>query len=74
LSSHHLEYLLALQSLAVIGAFDRRGNRGTRELCGSVMADNDAMLHLARSLGFKLRGTEQNIETVALDLRPDPAA
>jgi len=50
------------------------GNRGTRELWGSVMAENDAMLHLARSLGFKVRGSEQNIETVALDLQPDPAA
>jgi acetyltransferase len=49
------------------------GDRGTRELWGSVMADNDAMLHLARSLGFKVRGSEQNIETVALDLRPEPA-
>ena len=38
------------------------------------MADNEAMLHLARRLGFKVRGSEQNIETVALDLRPDPAA
>jgi hypothetical protein len=38
------------------------------------MAENDAMLHLARSLGFKVRGSEQNIETVALDLQPDPAA
>jgi len=50
------------------------GDRGTRELWGSVMADNEAMLHLARRLGFKARGSEQNIETVALDLRPDPAA
>jgi acetyltransferase len=50
------------------------GDRGTRELWGSVMADNEPMLHLARRLGFKVRGSEQNIETVALDLRPDPAA
>jgi acetyltransferase len=49
-------------------------DRGTRELWGSVMADNEAMLHLARSLGFKVRGSEQNIEIVGLDLRPDPAA
>jgi acetyltransferase len=49
------------------------GDRGTRELWGSVMADNNAMLHLARSLGFKVLGREQNIETVALDLRPEPA-
>jgi acetyltransferase len=49
-------------------------DRGIRELWGSVMADNEAMLQLARSLGFKVRSSEQNIETVALDLRPDPAA
>jgi acetyltransferase len=43
--------------------------RGTRELWGDVMADNTAMLHLSRSLGFSVRGREQNVETVALDLR-----
>jgi acetyltransferase len=48
--------------------------RGTRELRGDVLTDNAAMLHLARSLGFRTRGTEQNVETVALDLRAQPAA
>ena len=48
--------------------------RGTRELWGSVMSDNTAMLHLCRSLGFGVRGTAQNIETVALDLQAQPAA
>ena len=48
--------------------------RGTRELWGDVMADNEAMLHLARTLGFKVRGSEQNIETVALELQGQPAA
>ena len=43
--------------------------RGTRELWGSVLAENTAMLHLARSLGFRTRAREQNIEEVALDLR-----
>jgi acetyltransferase len=47
---------------------------GTRELRGDVMTDNAAMLHLARSLGFRVRGTERNIETVALELRPQLAA
>jgi hypothetical protein len=27
------------------------------------------MLHLARSLGFRVRRTEQNVETVALNLQ-----
>jgi acetyltransferase len=48
--------------------------QGTRELRGDVMTDNAAMLHLARSLGFRVRGTERNIETVALELRPQLAA
>jgi acetyltransferase len=48
--------------------------RGTRELWGSVMSNNAAMLHLCRSLGFYVRGTAQNIETVALDLQAQPAA
>jgi len=47
---------------------------GTRELWGAVMADNAAMLHLSRSLGFRVRGREQNVETVALDLQPQLAA
>lgn len=151
MSSHHLEYLLAPQSLAVIGASDRPGSvgatvmrnvlsggfrgdmafvavgadaagaeeilgvararadpdndaaefavlvrsdlkghglgtllmrklirycreRGTRELRGDVLSDNFAMLHLSRSLGFCVRATEQNVESVALDLQAQPAA
>ena len=42
--------------------------RGTRELWGSVLAENGAMLQLARSLGFRVRAREQNVEEVALDL------
>jgi len=47
---------------------------GTRELRGDVMSENAAMLHLAKTLGFKVCGTERNVETVALELRPQPAA
>lgn len=43
--------------------------RGTRELRGIVLAENAAMLRLARSLGFHTRKTEQNIEEVVLDLQ-----
>lgn len=43
--------------------------RGTRELWGSVLLENAAMLRLARSLGFRTRATEQNVEEVALDLQ-----
>src|ERR1700752_2845172 len=43
--------------------------RGTRELWGSVLMDNGAMLRLVRSLGFRTRAREQNIEEVALDLQ-----
>ena len=42
--------------------------RGIRELWGSVLAENATMLHLARSLGFRMRAREQNVEEVALDL------
>jgi acetyltransferase len=48
--------------------------RGTSELWGSVMADNAVMLQLARTLGFRVRGSEQNIETIALELQPRAAA
>lgn len=43
--------------------------RGTREMCGSVLAENTAMRQLARSLGFRVRSTEGNIEEIVLDLR-----
>jgi acetyltransferase len=46
---------------------------GTRELRGDVLSDNVAMLRLSRSLGFCVRGTQQNVETVALDLQGAPA-
>ena len=47
--------------------------RGTRELWGNVMADNAVMLQLARTLGFKVRGAEQNIEIIVLELQKPPA-
>jgi hypothetical protein len=37
------------------------------------MTENTAMLQLARTLGFKVRGTEGNVETIALALQPPPA-
>jgi GNAT superfamily N-acetyltransferase len=43
--------------------------RGMRELWGSVLAENTAMLQLARSLGFRTRAGQQNVEEVALDLQ-----
>jgi acetyltransferase len=43
--------------------------RGTRELWGSVLTQNTAMLRLARSLGLHTRATEGNIEELVLDLR-----
>jgi hypothetical protein len=43
--------------------------RGTHELWGSVLAENTAMLDLARSLGFRTRASEQNVAEVALDLQ-----
>jgi len=49
--------------------------RGMRELWGCVMSDNAPMVHLCKSLGFRVRGTEGNIEEVTLDLRSSqPAA
>ena len=43
--------------------------RGTGELWGSVLAQNVAMLHLARALGFRIRSSEQGTEEVALELQ-----
>jgi acetyltransferase len=49
-------------------------DRGTQELWGSVLADNAAMLQLARSLGFRVRARLQNVEEVALDLSHSQSA
>ena len=46
---------------------------GTRELWGSVQAENAAMLHLAEKLGFRARRRELNVVEVVLDLRASPA-
>jgi acetyltransferase len=47
--------------------------RGTGELWGTILSENTAMLHLARALGFSVRGRELNVTEVALDLRPASA-
>jgi acetyltransferase len=43
--------------------------RGLRQLWGSVLCDNTAMLQLARALGFRVRGTQGNVEEVVLELQ-----
>jgi acetyltransferase len=45
--------------------------RGTQQLWGSVLSENTPMLHLARSLGFRVRGREGNVEEIALDLQAE---
>ena len=40
--------------------------RGIGELRGSVLLENTAMLRLAHSLGFRVRGTEQNVAEIAV--------
>jgi|SRR5579862_2423729 acetyltransferase len=47
--------------------------RGIGELRGSVLMENAAMLRLAHALGFRLRGTEQNVGEIVLDLAPPGA-
>ncbi|HUL46759.1 MAG TPA: GNAT family N-acetyltransferase [Steroidobacteraceae bacterium] len=44
-------------------------DHGTRELWGSVLTDNAAMLHLAEKLGFRIRRRELNVAEVVLALR-----
>jgi acetyltransferase len=44
---------------------------GVQRLVGQVMQDNDRMLALARSLGFKLRPAEEGVHEVVLELSPD---
>jgi acetyltransferase len=48
--------------------------RGTRQLWGSVMTENTAMLQLARRLGFHVRAVERNIEEIVLDLQAGRSA
>ncbi len=48
--------------------------RGTREMWGSVLMENAAMLRLAHSLGFRVRSTEGNIGELVLDLQAARAA
>jgi acetyltransferase len=44
------------------------GNRGMRQLWGSVMTDNIPMMRLCRKLGFRVQGTERNVAEIRLDL------
>jgi acetyltransferase len=46
--------------------------RGTQQLWGSVLCDNTPMLRLAQSLGFTVRGSESNVEQIALELQSGP--
>jgi acetyltransferase len=48
--------------------------RGTQQLWGSVLSENASMLHLSQSLGFRVRWIDHNVEEIALDLQPEPAA
>jgi acetyltransferase len=45
-------------------------DHGMRELWGSILSENIAMKHLARSLGFTVRSTDGGVEEVVLDLQP----
>jgi len=42
--------------------------RGTRQLWGSVLSENAAMLEFSRRLGFRVRSVEHNVEEIVLDL------
>jgi acetyltransferase len=48
--------------------------RGTQQLWGSVLSENTPMLQLSKSLGFRVRASEGNVEEIALDLQPGRAA
>jgi acetyltransferase len=48
--------------------------RGLRQLWGNVLTENTAMLHLSKSLGFRVRGIDRNVEEIALDLQTEGAA
>lgn len=49
-------------------------DRGTREMIGDVLRENDAILELTRSLGFTPVGSpEQGVARVRLELAAEPA-
>jgi len=48
--------------------------RGTCRLWGSVMTDNAPMLHLSKALGFRVQGTDRNVEEIVLELQSEPSA
>lgn len=43
--------------------------RGIRRLWGNVLSENTAMLHLAKSFGFRVRSIDHDVEEIELDLR-----
>jgi acetyltransferase len=45
-------------------------SRGTREIVGEVLRENDAMLSLARSFGFKRISCEGGVVELRLVLKP----
>src|SRR5262249_39817057 len=45
--------------------------RGTQQLLRNVLSENVAMLQLAKSLGFRVRGSDGDIMEIALDLQPE---
>jgi acetyltransferase len=46
--------------------------RGMQRLWGLVLSENEAMLHLSRSLGFQVRAVNSGVEQIVLDLQPAP--
>jgi acetyltransferase len=48
--------------------------RGTQQLWGNVLSENVAMLQLSRSLGFRVRAVDRNVEEIALDLQGERSA
>ena len=48
--------------------------RGMQQLWGCVLSTNVAMLQLSKSLGFRVRGVDRDVEELALDLQSAPPA
>ena len=73
-------------AIAVADEFQRRGlgtqllstlvdyaaKRGVQRLFGEILADNDAMLALARRLGFQIRTNDLDRKTVIASIVPSP--
>ncbi len=43
--------------------------RGIKRLWGNVLSENAAMLHLSKSLGFRVRSIDCGVEEIELDLQ-----